>query len=88
MIIGQVINSVWCTRKEDSLIGMKLLIVKLLDSQNNDNSRNIVAVDLIGAGIGERVLITQGSSARQSLGSDEAPIDSIIIGIIDEKAEL
>jgi len=88
MIIGQVINSVWCTRKEDSLTGMKLLIVKLLDSQNSDNSRNIVAVDLIGAGIGERVLITQGSSARKSLGSDEAPIDSIIIGIIDENAEL
>jgi len=88
MIVGEVVNSIWCTRKEDSLTGMKLLTVKLLDMQNRDNERIIVAVDLIGAGIGERVLITQGSSARKSLENDEAPIDSIIVGIIDENAEL
>ena len=88
MIVGEVVNSIWCTRKEESLTGMKLLTVKLLDMQNRDNERIIVAVDLIGAGIGERVLITQGSSARKSLENDEAPIDSIIVGIIDENAEL
>jgi len=88
MIVGVVVNSIWCTRKEDSLTGMKLLTVKLLDLQNSGNERIIVAVDLIGAGIGERVLITQGSSARKSLENDEAPIDSIIVGIIDENAEL
>lgn len=87
MIIGRVINSIWCTRKEDTLVGLKFLTVKLLDREKEEDGAIIVAADLIGAGIGEKVLITQGSSARRSSGLDNSPVDSIIVGIIDEKAE-
>jgi ethanolamine utilization protein EutN len=61
--------------------------VQLLDRENVEDCSVIVAVDLIGAGIGEKVLVTQGSSARRSSGLAEAPIDSIIVGIIDVKDE-
>lgn len=87
MITGIVLDSIWCTRKEDSLIGVKLMTVKLLDREKEEDGAIIVAADLIGAGVGERVLITQGSSARRSYGLGESPIDAIIVGIIDEKTE-
>jgi len=86
MIIGIVLDSIWCTRKEDSLIGVKLMTVKLLDKENQDESDIIVAADIIGAGVGEKVLVTQGSSARKTFGFSDSPIDAIIVGIIDNKA--
>lgn len=85
MKIGKVINSIWATRKADSLIGVKLLIVQLLDQPNGEAGQTIVAADIIGAGIGEKVLITEGSSARNMDRLNDSPIDSIIIGIIDEE---
>ncbi len=81
LIIGKVINSIWSTRKDSSLTGIKLMIVQTMDVPNG---RVIVAADLIGAGIGERVLITQGGSARRLGDLDSTPIDAVIIGIIDE----
>lgn len=87
MITGIVLDSIWCTRKEDSLVGVKLMTVKLLDREKEEDGSIIVAADLIGAGVGERVLITQGSSARRTHGLGESPIDAIIVGIIDEKTE-
>lgn len=85
MIIGIVLDSIWCTRKEDSLTGVKLMTVKLLDKEKGEDGDIIVAADLIGAGVGEKVLVTQGSSARRTLGFNESPIDAVIVGIIDEK---
>ena len=86
MLIGKVINNIWSTRKDESLVGLKLLIVQVLDSlTEEDRGRILVAVDLIGAGIGEKVLITQGSSARRMRGFEDVPIDAMIVGIIDEK---
>ncbi|HHU31870.1 MAG: EutN/CcmL family microcompartment protein [Zhaonellaceae bacterium] len=86
MLIGKVINNIWSTRKDESLVGLKLLIVQVLDSlTEEDGGRILVAVDLIGAGIGEKVLITQGSSARRMRGFEDVPIDAMIVGIIDEK---
>ncbi|ATW25317.1 EutN/CcmL family microcompartment protein [Candidatus Formimonas warabiya] len=84
MLIGRVVNSIWSTRKDESLVGAKLMIVQLLDTPEEGRGKIIVAVDMIGAGIGERVLITQGSSARRTAGFEDAPIDSVIVGIIDE----
>ncbi|MHB8170108.1 MAG: EutN/CcmL family microcompartment protein [Thermincolia bacterium] len=84
MIIGKVINSIWSTRKIDSLTGIKLMIVQTMDTPQG---RTIVAADFIGAGIGERVLITQGGSARRMHGIENAPVDAVIIGIIDENQE-
>ena len=84
MLIGRVINNMWCTKKDDTLVGLKFLIVRLLDHETEKEGNFIVAVDLIGAGIGERVLITQGSSARRLGGLGNSPVDSTIVGIIDE----
>lgn len=85
MKIGRVINSIWATRKADSLTGVKLMIVQLLDRPNDAEGKLIVAADLIGAGNGEKVLVTEGSSARNMDHLNDSPIDSIIVGIIDEK---
>lgn len=87
MLIGKVINSIWSTRKEESLRGAKFMIVQLLDQPEEGKGRIIVAVDMIGAGVGERVLITQGSSARRTAGFQDAPVDATIVGIIDENQQ-
>lgn len=88
MQIGRVVDSIWCTRKEDELRGLKFLKVKILNRESEtDNAEIVVATDLIGAGIGEMVLITNGSSARRTEGLENAPVDCIIIGIIDAKNE-
>jgi len=85
MKIGRVINNIWATRKDEALVGCKLLIVQLLDRPKEEDGRIIVAADIIGAGIGEKVLITEGSSARRMGGLDASPIDAMIVGIIDEE---
>lgn len=84
MIIGEVIGNIWATRKEESLSGLKLMVVKRIDTVNSGNSDSFVAVDCVGAGIGERVLVTTGSSARKALDNTSAPVDATIVGIIDE----
>lgn len=84
MIVGKVINSIWSTRKVDSLTGIKLMVVQTTDTPQG---RVIVAADFVGAGIGETVLVTQGGSARRMKGLQEAPVDAVIIGIIDENQE-
>lgn len=84
MIIGKVINSIWSTRKLDSLMGVKLMVVQTMDTPQG---RVIVAADFIGAGIGERVLVTQGGSARRMKALEHAPVDAVIVGIIDENQD-
>lgn len=82
MIIGKVVGSVVATRKNEKLIGSKFMIVETL-AQTSD-SRRLVAVDQIGAGIGELVLVTTGSAARVSSTTVSAPVDAAIVGIIDD----
>jgi len=84
MIIAKVIGNVWATRKEDSLSGLKLMVVRRLDPSGGADQDCFVAVDCVGAGIGERVLVATGSSARKALRSPDIPVDAAIIGIIDE----
>ena len=84
MKIGRVIDNVWATRKDPLLTGVKLMIVEIMEDKKK--STTIVAADLIGAGIGEKVLVSEGSSARQMGNFANAPIDAVIIGIIDEEA--
>ena len=86
MQICKVIGNVWATKKEDSLNGFKLLVVEPVDySSHKIKSPAYVAVDFVGAGIGELVLIVQGSSARKTVVSGaESPIDATVVGIIDE----
>jgi len=92
MIMAKVIGNVWATRKEESLNGLKFLVVKPLDYGKESNDPTFIAADVVGAGVGETVLVTMGSSARKVLDKAEAPIDAAIVGIIDmvevEKAYL
>lgn len=82
MLTAKLIGRVWSTRKVDSINGMKFMLAEVIGG--SDEGRRLVAVDIISAGIGDRVLITTGSSARRMLGDDNLPIDAAIVGIIDE----
>lgn len=83
MIIGKVVGSLFSTRKNEKLVGNKFMIVEPVESMRNTGSR-LVAIDIIGAGIGEYVLVAQGSAARIGCDMADAPIDAAIVGIIDE----
>jgi len=78
MQICQVIGHVWATKKEETLAGLKLMVVR-----EEGGGDTFVAADVVGAGIGERVLVVTGSTARRALGRDETAADCAIVGIID-----
>lgn len=82
MIIGKIVGSIVSTRKHDKLVGSKLMIIEPNVSMSN-GTKQIVAVDYIGAGIGENVLVALGSSARIACDKEDSPIDAAIVGIID-----
>ena len=82
MIIGQVVGSIIATRKNEKLVGQKLLVVRPIE--NMEEKCEFVATDNIGAGIGETVLVARGSAARLGSGNADAPIDAAIVGIVDE----
>ncbi len=84
MILCKVIGSVWATRKDESLTGIKLMIVIREDTAGEVLDEEFVAADFVGAGIGETVLVATGSSARMGSGSADAPVDATIVGIVDE----
>ena len=84
MIIGKVVGSVVSTRKNENLVGSKFMIIEPVTGGKNDR---MVAIDNIGAGIGEFVLIATGSAARIGCGMSESPIDAAIVGIIDDGAQ-
>jgi microcompartment protein CcmK/EutM len=80
MDIVTVIGTVVCTRKEEKLRGFKLLLV----SDSDDPSGGVtVAIDTVGAGVGERVIVVRGSSARVAADLEGTPVDAAIVGIID-----
>lgn len=83
MIICEVVGHVWATKKEDGLSGMKLMVVKQVDYYSKKQNTTFVAADVVGAGIGEKVLVVSGSTARRAFGRDDVPIDAAIVGIID-----
>lgn len=83
MFIGKVVGSLWATRKDEKLNGLKFLLVEKQISKNKVSPELLVAVDHVGAGIGEQVLITTGSSARKSFENRILPVDMVIVGIID-----
>lgn len=84
MLLGKVIGTVVATRKDETLVGYKLMIVRRIDGNGNFIDAEEVAVDYVGAGIGELVLIGQGSSVRVDQKRKAAAIDMAIIGIIDQ----
>ncbi len=86
MFLAKVIGSVVATQKDPKFQGMKLLLIQPhvnRDGKLAASGSSVVAVDTVGAGLGECVLFTQGSSARLTSVTKEAPVDAVIIGIVD-----
>ena len=84
MILARVIGTIWATRKDEKLQGLKLQIVRPIDLQYSDREGFLVAVDAVGAGVGEVVLVVQGSSARQTVITENKPVDATIMAIVDK----
>jgi ethanolamine utilization protein EutN/carbon dioxide concentrating mechanism protein CcmL len=83
MQLAKVVGSVVATRKEESLSGMKLLLVRPVDEEGREGLTVLVAADAVGAGPEELVLIASGSSARQTLATDKRPVDAVVMAIVD-----
>ena len=84
MLIGKVVGTVVATRKDENMEGRKFLVLKQVDVEAREGSGYVVAVDAMGAGVGEYVLYASGSSARQTLVTDKRPCDAVIMAIIDQ----
>jgi ethanolamine utilization protein EutN len=82
MLSGKVVGTIVSTRKVESLVGSKFLEVQMVKN-GSETDEYIIAIDTVGAGIGEKVLITTGSGARLALLNKDEPADAVIVGIID-----
>jgi len=81
MVAARLIDNIWATRKAESLSGLKFMLAEEIGGTND--GRRFIVVDIIGAGIGDKVVVSTGSSARRMLGDDNIPVDAVVIGIID-----
>jgi microcompartment protein CcmK/EutM len=84
MILARVVGTVVATRKGPRLEGKKLLVLKPVSPDGKDEPGYVVAVDTVSAGYRERVLVVAGSSARMAEGCKDTPVDTSIVGIIDD----
>ncbi len=84
MLLGKVIGTVWSTRKDENLVGSKFLIVRQVNLELEPQKSTVIAVDSVGAGFGEIVLVAQGSSARQTTFTKNKPVDAVIMAIVDK----
>lgn len=83
MNLGKVVGTVVSTRKEASLQGLRFMLVKIVDESLKETGGQVVAVDAVGSGPGEIVMVASGSSARQTAVTDKRPCDAVIMGIVD-----
>ena len=86
MLICKVTGTLVATRKESTLDGLKLLAVRPCDVKGEPTGAALIAADAVGAGIGEVVLIAQGSSARQTVATKDRPVDAVVMAIVDTLA--
>ena len=84
MFIAKVVGTVVATRKDENLVGLKLMVVRPVNGKGQAEGQTLVAVDSVGAGVGETVLVVKGSPARLVLQNKAAPVDAAIVGIVDE----
>jgi microcompartment protein CcmK/EutM len=84
MILGKVIGTIWATRKDEEMVGMKLQIVKHVDLDYKLKDSFVVAVDTVQAGVGDIVLVASGSSARQTVVTKNKPVDAVIVAVVDK----
>ncbi|MFN4150549.1 MAG: EutN/CcmL family microcompartment protein [Candidatus Sericytochromatia bacterium] len=83
MLLGKVVGTVVSTRKEERLEGLTLQVLEILDINGLPNKNYVVAIDAVGAGVGEVVLYAAGSSARQTEATNNKPCDAVIMAIVD-----
>ena len=84
MNLGRVVGTVVASRKDPKLEGTKLLVVEQSDLSGKTKGSRVVAVDSVGAGVGELVLYASGSSARQTDSTKDRPVDAVIMAIVDQ----
>jgi ethanolamine utilization protein EutN len=84
MLLARVIGNVWSTKKKDAIAALRLLLIQPLGRDMKPEGGVLIAVDEVGAGFGELVIITQGTPAMQAFGRDEpVPVDAVVVGIVD-----
>jgi len=83
MLLGRVTGTVVASQKEPLMEGLTFLLVRQLDADNTDSGGSVVAVDAVGAGVGEVVMYASGSSARQTQVTQNRPCDAVIMAIVD-----
>jgi ethanolamine utilization protein EutN len=93
VILARVIGNIWSTRKEESLRGLKFLVVQPVTLEYRENGevklveygQSMIAADKIGAGETEIVMVVGGSSARQTMPDKSVPVDAMVVGIVDKE---
>jgi len=84
MFLGKVVGTIWATRKDEELVGMKFQLVKHVGLDYKVKDTFVVAVDTVQAGVGDIVLVCSGSSARQTVLTKNKPVDAVIMAVIDK----
>lgn len=84
MFLGKVVGTIWATRKDESLVGMKFQIVKHVGLDYRVKDSFVVAVDTVQAGVGDIVLVVSGSSSRQTELTKNKPVDAVIMAVVDK----
>ena len=83
MNLAKVMGTVVSTQKEESLVGLRFLVLGVVDGDGRPTGATVVAADVVGAGVGEMVLFASGSSARQTRATDKRPCDCVVMAIVD-----
>lgn len=83
MLLGRVVGTLVATRKDEKMEGLKFLVVRQVNLEGVETGNYVVAVDAVGAGVGEMVMYATGSSARQTVLTDRRPCDAVIMAIVD-----
>jgi microcompartment protein CcmK/EutM len=84
MVLGKVVGTVWATRKDEELVGMKFQVVRHIDLNYRLKETFLIAVDTVQAGVGDVVLVCSGSSARLTAATKDKPIDAVIMAVVDK----
>jgi microcompartment protein CcmK/EutM len=84
MFLGKVVGTVWATRKDEELVGMKFQVVRHVGVDYKVKESFVVAVDTVQAGVGDIVLVCSGSSARQTAITKNKPVDAVIMAVVDK----
>jgi microcompartment protein CcmK/EutM len=83
MLLARVIGTVVSTRKEPTIEGLRLLVCQPVNAEGENSGAPVVAADAVGAGVGEMILYASGSSARQTVATQNRPVDAVIMAIVD-----